>query len=333
MSITPEPNGPDQGDSTADRLRAYAAQGSAAFERAVETAPILDRVPGRSVTLVGTGLVALAIGVSMLPSYSGVGMTWSAIMLAGAAVVSVRELEGAGGASPVPLPAALRHPLVAPAYAAVVMLHAFLLLQIAIVPLLWLSAAVLLGWDQYRRAARTQDGFVHQFDLRRAWQGYRRNVTVGVGLCLASMFMTWGQSSGYWSGGLSYNYAYRSDGSGNYGYGYAYDYNPMQYYWPGWETSGRNQSFAMLAVALMLGLVLWAAYRRPTAAGRDARVGGLAAGGLLTLFWLLAAKDGAGAGLFLVGLAMILYASHRIFAGEEQGRWDLATLAARYRRG
>jgi hypothetical protein len=328
MSTTPDP----REDDTAERLRAYAAQGSAAFEQAIKSAPLLDRVPGRSVTLVGTGLVALAIGLSMLPMFSGVGMMWSTLMLLGAAIVSITELESAGGSSPVRAPTGLRHPLIAPAYAAVVMLHAFLLLQVAIVPLLWACAAVLLAWDQYRRAARAHDGFVHQFDLRHAWRGYRRNVTAGVGLCLVSMFMTWGSSSGYWSGGMSYNYAYRTDGAGNYGYGYAYDYTPMQYYWPGWETSGRNQSFAMLAVALLLGLVLWAAYSRPTAAGRDARIGGVAAGSLLTLFWLLAAKDGAGSALFLVGLATILFAAHRIWRGEEEGRWDLATLTARYRR-
>lgn len=338
MSHPPDstiPDTPGDADSPADRLNEYAARASAGFERVVDQNPLMAKVPGRSVTLVGAGLVAAAIALSLLPGFYGVGLFWSAVMLAGAALVALAELRSAGhaAATDVEVPARLRHPLLGPAFAALVGLHAFLLLRIGIVPLLWLAAAVLLGWDQYRRAAAAPDGFTRGFDLRRAWQGYRRNVTVGVGVCLLSLFFTWGRSSGYWTGGMSYNYAYRYNAAaGEYQYGYDYDYTPMQYYWPGWELSGRNQSFALFAAATLFGLLLWAAYRGRDGARTAAPVAGLAGVSLLAVFWLLAAKDGVGALLFLPGLAVAGVGAHRIWRGEEAGRWDLEQLMGRMRR-
>lgn len=334
------PNDPGQ-PSGAERpdFQEYASRAHAEFERAVETNPLLDRVPGRSVTLVGVGLVVAAIVLSMLPGFSGVGLWWSALMLVGAAAVAVPELRRAGSEVDVNLPGPLRHPLLPPAYAALVGVHAFLLLRVGIIPLMWLAAAVLLGWDQYRRAARAPDGFVRHFDIRRAWHGYRRNVTVGVALCLASLFLTWGRSSGYWTGGYSYNYAYRYNSStGTSGYDYGYDYQPAQYYWPGFELSGRNQSFALFAVCLLFGLVLWAAYRPRDGVRAAAPATGIVAGVLLALFWLMAAKDGLGALLFLIGLIAILHAAWQIRRGDETGKWDLEqvwarTMAGRHPRG
>lgn len=324
---TPRDPGPPSGT---DRLHDYASRAHAEFERAVEGTPLLDRVPGRSVTLVGVGLVAAAIVLSLLPRFSGVGPWWSVIMLVGAAAVAVPELRRAGSEVEVNLPGPLRHPLLPPAYAALVAVHAFLLLRIGIIPLMWLAAAVLLGWDQYRRAARAPDGFVRHFDVRRAWHGYRRNVTAGVAVCLASLFLTWGRSSGFWTGGYSYNYAYRYDaGTGASGYAYDYDWQPAQYYWPGFELSGRNQSFALFAVCLLFGLVLWAAYRPREGARAAAPSTPLVAGGLLALFWLLAAKSGFGAWLFLLGLAAILHAAWRLRRGDEAGEWDLEQVWAR----
>jgi hypothetical protein len=318
-------------ESTRPPLHEYAARASQEFERAVESSPLLDRVPGRSVTLVGAGLVAAAIALSLLPSFAGVGLVWSVVMLIGAAAVALPELRRAGTEVPqVEVPTVLQHPLVPPLFAGLVGVHAFLLLRLEIIPAMWLAAAVLLTWDQYRRAARAPDGFVRHFDIRRAWHGYRRNVTVGVAVCLGSLFMTWGQSSGYWTGGYSYNYAYRYNaGTGTSGYDYGYDYNPVQYYWPGWELSGRNQSFALLAVCLLVGLVLWAACR-PREDGRSAAPAvALMAGVLLAGFWGLGAKDGLGSLVFLLGLAAILHATWQIRAGSETGPWDLEQAWAR----
>lgn len=331
----PLPAGASPVDAAADTVLRYASQAHGAFERTLAESEVLDRIPGRSVTLAGLGLVAAALVVSMLPSYSGIGLGWSAAMLAAGAVVALGELRAAGRSVPgVALPKPLRHPLVAPAFAALVALHAFQLLTVGVVPLLWLGAAVLLCWDQRRKTMLAPNGFGRHFDLRQAWHGYRRNVSAGVALCLGSMFLTWGQSSGYWSGGYSYNYGYRYDSSSNsYGHSYAYDYQPMQYYWPGWEMSGRNQDFALLAVAALLGLVLLCALRRdggePAKAVRWTAMG-LGAG--LALFWLQASKDGMGSLLFLVGLGTVGFALTRLAAGHEAGRWDVAHVTMSVRR-
>ncbi len=331
MSDPSDPNAalPAPSGSAAEQVVTRVVQG---FERTIENAEVLDRIPGRSVSLAGLGLMALAIVLSLLPMVSGIGPLWSLLMLAGGAVAAVGELRAAGKPlKSVRLPASLQNPLVAPAFAALVALHAFQLLRLEMVPLLWLCAAVLLGWDQARKARLAPEGFGRRFDLALARRGYRGNVTAGVVLCLTSLFFTWGASSGYFTGGYSYNYAYRSDGSGNYGYGYAYDYSPTQYYWPGWEMSGRNQSFAIFAEALLLALVLWAATRRDGQGSRAFRVFAPAAGLFLFAWWWMNAGSGAGVWIFFLGLAAIGSGAYRILRGEEEGPYDVAHLVARGR--
>lgn len=330
MPLSSDPASPESTENAdaGARLNELAVR----LDRVVGESELLGRVPGRSLTLVGAGLVAAAIALSLLPGFYGVGLAWSTVMLAGAALVALAELRGAGhaAAAEVQVPSALQHPLLAPAFAALVGLHAFLLLRVGIIPLTWLAAALLLGWDQYRRAAAAPDGFARQFDPRRAWHGYRRNVSAGAGLCLGSLFLTWGQSSGYWTGGLAYTYGYRyNSAAGGYEYGYDYDYQPMQYYWPGWETSGRNQSFALVAVAVLFALLLWAAWKGREAGRAVAPSAGVAGAALLAVFWLLAARDGAGSWLFLLGLASIGAGAHFIRRGDQAGRWDLEQLSGR----
>lgn len=315
----------------AETARSLARQAPAAFERAIHEAEVLDRIPGRSVTLAGLGIVAVAIALSVLPAFSGVGLVWSVVMLALGAVVAVAELRAAGVSVPVRLPAALRHPLIPPAYAALVAVHAFQLLRLETVPALWLGAAVLLCWDQHRKTVLAPGGFGQHFDPRRAWQGYRRNVVLGVGVCLASLFLTWGQTSGYFSGGYSYNYAYRSNSSGASGYAYGYDYNPTQYYWPGFELSGRSQPLVLFAEAALLALLLLCALRPGDRYARGARLIGLPLAAFLGVFWLLASKDALGSLVFLAGLGTLGFGLFRLSRGEEEGRWDAAHLSARAR--
>jgi hypothetical protein len=308
------------------------AQVADRFERTLEGAEVLDRIPGRSVSLAGLGLMGVAIALTLLPLFSGIGPVWSVLMLAGGLVVAAGELRAAGKPLPgVRIPPALQSPLVAPAFAALVSLHAFQLLRVGIVPLLWVAAAVLLGWDQARKARLAPESFGRRFDLALAWRGYRRNVSAGVALCMTSLFFTWGASSGYFTGGYSYNYAYRSDGSGNYGYGYAYDYSPAQYYWPGWEMSGRNQSFAILIEAILLALVVWAALRREGQGSPAFRLFAPSAGLVLFGWWWMNASSGIGIWLFFAGLVSIGSGAFRILRGEDEGRYDLAHLAARGR--
>ncbi|HEX7242586.1 MAG TPA: hypothetical protein VF263_20015 [Longimicrobiaceae bacterium] len=282
-----------------------------------------------SSSLAGLGVMAAAVALSWLPGFHGVGPVWSAVMLAGGAAAAVHELRAAGRPLPgLRLPGPLAHPLFPPAFAAAVGVHAFHQLRFGIVPLLWLAAAVLLCADQGSRAARAPDGFGRRFDLRRAWHGHRRWTVLGVGLCLASLFMTWGRTGGWLGGG--YDYAYRYDSSAD-GYQYRYDYNPAKYYYPGFELSGRNQPLALFAEAALFALLFWAAYRRP---GDDVRGGERLAVGLvafLALWWAVNLDGAAGVWAFLPGLAAIGFGVWKVHRGEEEGEHDPAHLLSRLR--
>ncbi len=299
------------------------------LDRALEEGEGVDRIPGRSVSLLGLGVMAAAILLSLLPSLAGVGAAWSVVMLAGACVVAVDELRSAGHAlSGVCLPRLLAHPLFPPAFAALVAVHAFHLLRLEIVPLLWLCAAVLLCWDQFGKPVLSSDGLGRVLDFRRAWRGYRRNVLLGTGLCLLSLFLTWGESSGWLGGGYDYDYRYQGSGS----YGYPYDYDPAKYSYPGFEISGRNQSFALFAEAALFALLVWTAYRGGGEVD-SRRAGRVALGlaGLLALWGVVNAEATVGAFLFLAGVAVVHFALWRIRRGEEEGPCDAAHLWARMR--
>ncbi len=296
-------------------------------DRTLEGAEVLDRIPGRSVSLLGLGIMAAAIVVSSLPSFSGVGPAWSAVMLAGGAAVAVDELRAAGRTLPaVRLPRPLADPLFPPLFAALVGVHAFHQLRAGIVPLLWLAAALLLCCDQFRKTLLSPGGFGRFLDFAQAWRGYRRNVLAGAGLCLLSLFLTWGETSGWLGGGYDYNYRYQVDGE----YAYQYDYNPAKYYYPGFEISGRNQPLALLAESMLFALLVWAAYRAPERGKSDRVALGLA--GLLALWGLANAEATAGVLLFLAGIAVVHHALWKLRRGEPEGAHEAAHLWARARR-
>lgn len=298
-------------------------------DRTLDGAEVLDRIPGRSVSLLGLAIMASAIVVSFLPSFSGVGPAWSAVMLAGGAAVAVDELRAAGHPlTAVRLPRLLADPLFPPLFAALVGVHAFHQLRLGVVPLLWLAAALLLCWDQFRKTLLSPDGFGRFLDFAQAWRGYRRNVLLGAGLCLLSLFLTWGETSGWLGGGYDYNYRYQSDGE----YAYQYDYNPAKYYYPGFEISGRNQSFALLAEAMLFALLVWTAYRAPEGGARRADRVALGLAGILALWGLANAEATGGVLLFLAGIAVVHHALWKLRRGEPGGAHDAAHLWARVRR-
>lgn len=302
------PPPPPPTDDPVSRVRAE-------VDRRLGESELLDRVPGRSVSLAGVGLMALAIVLSLLPWFDGVGFFWSGVMLAGGAVVAVHELRAAG--HPLPgarLPGRLLHPLVPPVFAGMVAVHAFHLLRVGVVPLLWLAAALLLGYDQYRKAVLSPEGFGRHFDLPHAWQGYRRYVIAGTGLCLVSLFFTWGETSGWLGGGYDYNYRYDSYSDG---YGYRYEYNPAKYYYPGFEWSGRNQSLALFAEAALFALLLWAAYRPAEAPSRRATRLAAALATFLTLWWVTNLDSTLGVFVFFAGIAAVDYGLWKLLRARE----------------
>jgi hypothetical protein len=306
------------------------AQVGARFEQTVNDPKLLGRIPGRSVSIAGLGFMAVAIVLSMLPMFYGVGLAWSLVMLIGGALTAFLELRAGGVKLPeVKLPTALSSPLVPPMFAALVAMHAFQLLGLGLVPLLWLSSAVLLGYDQYRKAILAPEGFGRFLDFKQAWHGYRRYLVLGSALCLLSLFFTWGASSGYVSGGYDYNYRYNSNTGA---YGYQYDYNIAKYYMPGFEFSGRSQGGVIWAEAALLALVIVAAYRSEGALPARVRAVAIGLTGWLTLWWLLHFNLHLGGFLFLLGLLAILLAVYKLWRGEKSGAWDAAHLWARLRK-
>lgn len=305
-----------------------AARLSERMDRALGETEVLDRIPGRSVSLLGLGIMAAAIVLGLLPSFSGVGPAWSAVMLAGGAVAAVHELRAAGRALPsVRLPRPLADPLFPPLFAALVGVHAFHQLRVGMVPVLWLLAALLLCWDQFRKTLLSPTGFGRFLDFAQAWHGYRRSVLLGAGLCLLSLFCTWGESSGWLGGGYDYNYRYQGDGE----YGYQYDYNPAKYYYPGFEISGRNQSFALLAESMLFALLLWTAYRPIDGGAARADRVALGLAGFLALWGLANAEPTVGVLLFVAGIAVVHHALWKLRRGEAEGSHDAAHLWARVR--
>ncbi|HEX2190307.1 MAG TPA: hypothetical protein VHG51_15470, partial [Longimicrobiaceae bacterium] len=316
------------GDAAGSGVGGAAGRLAGEVERALAETAALDRIPGRSVSLVGLGALAAAIALSLLPQLSGVGPAWSAVMLAGGAAVAVDELRAAGRPlAAVRLPRLLAHPLFPPAFAALVGVHAFHLLRVEAVPLLWLCAAVLLGWDQARKTVLSPGGFGRYLDFGRARRGYRANVLLGAGLCLASLFLVWGETAGWLGGGYDYNYRYQGGGE----YGYQYDYNPAKYYYPGFELSGRNQPLALLAEAALFALLAWAAYRGAGDAGRRADHLALGTAGFLTLWGLANLEARPGVLLFALGMAAVWSGLWRAARGVEEGPHDAAHLWARIR--
>ena len=328
----------EQAAQTAAKVGAQAAQAAAQvgaqvgarFEQTVNDPQLLGRIPGRSVSIVGLGLMAVAILLSMLPMFYGIGLFWSLVMLLGGALTAFLELRSGGVALPqVKLPPVLLNPLIPPVFAALVAVQAFQLLGLGLVPLLWLSAAVLLGYDQYRKAILAPESFGRFLDFKQTWHGYRRYVLLGSGLCLLSLFFIWGESSGYLMGGYDYNYRYNSN---THSYGYQYDYNVAKYYMPGFALSGRSQGGVLWAEAALLALVIVVAYRSEGGMSPRLRMVALGLAGWLALWWLLHANLHLGGFLYLLGLLAILFAVFKLWRGEEAGAWDAAHMWARIRK-
>lgn len=312
-----------------EQVRKVAGDVAAELQRTLEDPNLIGRVPGRSVSIIGLAAIGLAILVSALPWFSGVGLIWSIIIAAGGLVVAVQDLRAAGLylRETAAVPPQLLHPGIPPLFAALAAVQAFQLLSIGVVPLLWLAGTALLCYDQYRKAIVAPNSYGQYFDLRLAWYGYRKYIVLGAVVCLLAMLMTWGKTDGHFSGG------YESRYSSYYG-GYVSDYNLTKYYWPGWEFSGRSQSFSSFAVIALFGIVVWAAWRG------NGRVPdwfqyvpwGLA--GVSAVWWFISASGlKIGVWVFLLGLAAIFFALVQILKkNEHAGQYDLDHMMQRIRK-
>lgn len=183
-----------------------AGQAGAAFQSVLDDPRLRSRLPGGSLTLLGLGLVGLALLLSFIPFVAGVGFIGSTVVLLWGALVAVNEWRlisrpGAQepGAPPVPalpqslanLPRDTRHPGIAQTFALLTCTYALLMLGYGPISLVWLLAAVVLGYDQGWRYFA--DGSEDSSGLDEGPTGLRphRWVVAGAVLCTFALLLPW----------------------------------------------------------------------------------------------------------------------------------------------
>ncbi|PTL77270.1 hypothetical protein [Vitiosangium sp. GDMCC 1.1324] len=153
----------------------------------------LAHVPGHSPSVLGVGLLAVALVLSILPFFAGVGPFWSSVVFAGGWLVTARELRAASVKHPLVdwVPDTLLRPAVPALYAVMLVGLAIRMLGIGLTPVLWLGGAALIGFDQYRKVYAGEDGWSRLFEPRQLVRGLAPVGLGGVALCLTTLFLTW----------------------------------------------------------------------------------------------------------------------------------------------
>lgn len=153
----------------------------------------LAPVPGHSPSVVGIGLLGVALVLGILPFFAGVGPFWGLMTLMGGWLVTARELHEAGERHPLVdwVPPALLRPVVPAVYAAVMVALAVRMLGLGLTPLLWLGGAGLLAHDQYRKVYVGPEGWSRLFEPRQWLSGTTPVALGGVVGCLVALFLTW----------------------------------------------------------------------------------------------------------------------------------------------
>lgn len=301
--------------TAADAARRAAGHTGQAVQSVLEDPRLRERLPGRSLALLGAGLVALAVLLSVLPFFSGIGVGWSLVMLAGSLLVGARELHAAGRALPAPVVQAARwaeHPLFLPVFTVLTFVHAILTLSIGIVPLLWLIAAVVLGYDQRRTLASFM---AEQGAPAAAERQLARWVLGGTLLCVGALFFSWGYGGGgYFAGGIQqvHERDIIMDGFGReHEDRFSYRYNPMMNWVPAYQASGRGRPLVSGVLLGLGGLVVLTRGRRIRSEVPPWVLPVLA--GIVTLWGLTGLASALGPWLFLAGAILVDVAVVRDF--------------------
>jgi hypothetical protein len=294
--------------SAAEVGRRAADKTAGAVKSVLEDPRLRDRLPGRSLALLGAGLVTLAIVLSMPRTFQGIGPGWSLVMLAASLLIGARELHSAGRPLPEPVLRAARlaeHPLFLPAFTVLTFVHAILMLSFGLIPLLWALAALVLGYDQRRALA----SFVaDQGSPLPTERRLSRWVLGGVLVCVLALFFPWGyRGGGYFAGGYQ-PYQVRDvemDGfTRTYTNRWEWRYETMMNWVPPYNASGRGRPLVSLALLGLGGLVALTRARKTLATlphwTLPALAGAVTVWGLsgLSLHYL-------GPWFFLVGAALV----------------------------
>jgi hypothetical protein len=193
---------------------AVAGQVGAAFRSVLDDPRLRSHLPGGSLTLLGLGLVGLALVLSLIPAVPGVGLFGSMVVLLWGALVAVNEWRllcqpeaQEPGIPPVrPLPPALatlprdtRHPGIAQTFALLICTDAVLMLGLGPISLVWMLAATVLGYDQGWRYFADRDEDTDGVDVS-SGPRLHRWVVAGVVLCTFALLLPWTRGSLHVSG-------------------------------------------------------------------------------------------------------------------------------------
>lgn len=305
----------DPAASVEEATRRAAGHTAQAVRSVLEDPRLRERIPGRSLALLGAGLVALAVVLSWLPFFPGMHLGWAVVMLVSAVLVGVRELHAAGRSLPEPMLRVARqteHPLFLPAFTVLTCVQAFLALSLGLLPLLWLLAAIVLVYDQRRAlsALVAEQGTPSPEEVRLG-----RWVLLGTLVCAAAMFFTWDNYGGRSLGGGLQPVQMREwkvDGFGKeWEDHYEYRYDPFGGYSTSYGTSGRGRPLASLAVLVLGGLVVLTRARQARASLPPWVLPVLA--GAVTLWGVSGLASQLGPWLFLAGALLIDLAVAREF--------------------
>ncbi|MFP2929263.1 zinc ribbon domain-containing protein [Pyxidicoccus sp. 3LG] len=153
----------------------------------------LAYVPAHSPSVLGVGLLGLAMVLSIIPFLSGAGVPGTLLALVAGALLVTRELREAGEAPGLTqaVPQVLLRPEVAAASTVVLAAVAVKMLGLGLLPLLWVAGAGLVAWDQWRKVLAGQEGTLSWFEPRRLLRMPDVVALAGVALCLLTMFTTW----------------------------------------------------------------------------------------------------------------------------------------------
>ncbi|MBZ4418072.1 zinc ribbon domain-containing protein [Myxococcus sp. RHSTA-1-4] len=310
-------------EDAADTARRTAEAAGRAVQSLLEDPRLRERLPGGSLPLLGSGLVATAVLLPVLPFFGGtIGLPWSLVMLAGSVLLGAREWRAAGRPLPPPLERVAQvaaHPAFLPLFTGLTLTFAFLSLSLGLVPLLWLAAAVVLGYVQWR-VFQASPASAPELRPAPGATRFKRFVLAGTAVCAVSLLFNWGSGVGSWYslGGYGYevNRVTEVDRSGRptgaswdeWNYGWRPGFSTTHY---AYGTSGRSRTGAPLAVMSLLALALVGALPRVRAAVPPLLPPVLA--GLLTLWGVTGLSSRLGPWLFLLGVVAIDVAVAREF--------------------
>lgn len=154
----------------------------------------LEHVPAHSPSVLGVGLIALALVLSILPFFHGAGVLGSLLALAAGGLLVARELREAGEAPGFTdvVPEVLLRPEVSALCTSVLAAVAVRMLGLGLTPLLWVAGTGLVVHDQWRKTLSGPDGVVDRYlEPRQLVVMPRMMALAGVAVCLLTLFAPW----------------------------------------------------------------------------------------------------------------------------------------------